>query len=271
MRGGNACLLSGKGTIMRSPTLTHAVTALIIAMSSCEVLAADAAYDTASNTPYGDGWQTGDNGGFGFGAWALSATSGNGSENGHFVGSGGSAFGTSWGMYANSGNTANAVRPFTGSLSVGQTFSISMDNGNVDTGGTVGLGLQTSGGTNRMEFFFVGGGSDYRYLRTGVMGGSEGTGIGFTLAGLRIFVTPQNSTDVRLRVTNADESSELFNQIIVLANASDIAQVRLFNANAGDNTPDNSDLFFDDVAVPEPTAGMLGLAGLLALSRRRRA
>lgn len=141
-----------------------------------------------------------------------------------------------------------------------------MDNGSVDTGGTVGLGLQTSGGTNRLEFFFVGGGTDYRYFRNGVTGGSQGTGIGFTSAGLRIFVTPLNSTDARLRVTSANEASELFNQILTLASATDIAQVRLFNANAGGS----NDLFFDDVATPEPSTISLGLLGSIALLRRRR-
>ncbi len=213
--------------------------------------AANFASDTAANAPYSSGWPNGSNGGFGFGAWAHSTTSGDGGQNGHFADTGHSVFGRSWGLYANSGQTASTVRHFTGSaLSIGQTFSISMDNGNIQTGGTVGLGLQTSTGTNRLEFFFVGGGSDYRYLRTGIDGSSQPTSINFTANGLRIFVTPQTSTTARLRVTNADETSQLFNQILTLANASDIARVRLFNANAGSGGANN--LFFDDVATPEP-------------------
>lgn len=231
--------------------------------------AANLAYDTAANSTYDSGWSNGSNGGFGFNGWSHNTTSGDGGQNGFFVGT--SAFGRSWGLYANSGQTASSVRPFTGTaLSLNQTFSISMDNGNIQTGGTVGLGLQTSGGTNRLEFFFVGGGSDYRYLRNGVTGGSEPTGISFMTgnAGLRIFVTPLNSTDARLRVTNDTGSSELFNQILTLANATDIARVRVFNANAGSGGA--NDAFFDDVATPEPGSLSLGLLGSIALLRRRR-
>jgi len=235
--------------------------------------AANVAYDTAANTDYNSGWTNGSNGGFGFSAWAHSTTSGDGGQNGHFAGTGHSAFGRSWGMYANSGQTASTVRPFTGgSLSLNQTFSISIDNGNIQNGGTVGLGLQTSGGTNRLEFFFVGGGSDYRYLRNGVAGSSEGTGVAFTGNGLRIFVTPLNSSDARLRVTNATESSELFNQVLTLASAADIARARLFNANAGSGVAGSNDAFFDDVATPEPSSlALFALASCSLLRRGSRA
>lgn len=130
-------------------------------------LASDVAIDPA----YDDGWTTGDNGGTGFGAWTL-GTIGSGGAAGHFIGDssnnagGGSGnintAGESFGLYAEPGMVSEAFRPFTGALSVGQIFLIDFDNGWVDEGGTVGLGLQNSAGQNRIEFFFIGGQTTYK-------------------------------------------------------------------------------------------------------------
>lgn len=226
--------------------------------------AASPAVDTASNSAYSDGWQSGDNGGFGFSGWTLS-TAGSGSG-GHFIGTGHSAFGTSWGMFANGGKVTEAIRPFTGSLSINQTFSVSMDNGSIDSGGTVGLGLQNSSGTNRIEFFFVGGDSSYKYFRPGDSSGTT-TGISFTSNGLRIFVTPVTTTTLRLQVMDASQTNSLFNQVLTVANAGDISQVRLFNANAGSGS--GNDAFFDDVATPEPVSAVWVIAAALVGRRQR--
>jgi hypothetical protein len=240
--------------------------ALAFALPIDRAVAADNGYDTAANSAYSGGWANGSNGGFGFGAWSHSTTSGNSSQNGHFAGTGHSAFGRSWGLYANSSQTASSVRTFNGgALSLNQTFSISMDTGFIDTGGTVGLSLQ-QGGTNRLEFYFVGGGTGYRYNN----GSEVNTGVGFTTAGLRIFVTPTATNQARLRVTNATESSELFNQLITVTNATAIDRVRLFNANAGSGMDGVNDQFFDDLAIPEPGSAGVVLAGVALLSLRRR-
>lgn len=96
------------------------------------------AQDTASDAVYDDGWQTGDNGGFGFGAWTIrTTTGGNDAFNGVFVGSStGNGDGDSngdgdintspgnraLGLYANSGNAAVAFRAFNTPLSLGTRF-----------------------------------------------------------------------------------------------------------------------------------------------------
>src|SRR5437879_8433719 len=118
--------------------------------------AANTAFDQASNSPYEPGgtWTNGQNGGFGFGAWVLSPSS-NTANAGFFMGSssgnaGGSSgnidtAGVSWGMFANSGQTASAVRPLTGgSLLVGQKITLSIDNGFLDTGSVEGFGDRKS-------------------------------------------------------------------------------------------------------------------------------
>src|SRR5689334_17143483 len=79
------------------------------------------ASDNASNAAYSDGWTTGDNGGTGFGAWTL--TDGDG---GHYVGATGLGNNT-FGLFNTfQTTTTDAVRPFTGSLGAGQTFSIDL-------------------------------------------------------------------------------------------------------------------------------------------------
>src|SRR4051794_16439236 len=99
--------------------------ASLIVSLACSLQAANTGFDNASNSPYepGNTWANGQNGGSGFAPWVLSTTSGNGALNGFFMGSssgnaGGSSgnintAGVSWGMYANSGQTAAAVRPLT--------------------------------------------------------------------------------------------------------------------------------------------------------------
>src|ERR1044072_8956391 len=115
--------------------------ALFTAARALPARAAVTATDNASNAPYSDGWQSGDNGGTGWGGvWALTV-SGTISQSGHFVydstknadgaragpppadGNTTTAGPAAWGMYANSGQSARAARPFSGALDVGQGFS----------------------------------------------------------------------------------------------------------------------------------------------------
>lgn len=92
--------------------------------------------------------------------------------------------GKSWGLYANTSQSANAVRPLNAPLYPGSVFTIFMDNGNVDTNSTVGFGLQNSVGTPWLRPF-RGGNSNYS-----VKGDTEiNSGVAFTREGLRIVVT----------------------------------------------------------------------------------
>src|ERR1019366_2717226 len=96
----------------------------------------------------------------------------------------------SWGLYANGGNIAEAVRPFSAPLVAGNTFKIDMDNGTVNTpaqnGGAIGPGrvgfTLRSGLTNCLTFYFIGDDSQYR-IDDGASTGF-GTGIAYTDGGL---------------------------------------------------------------------------------------
>ncbi|MEZ4762494.1 MAG: hypothetical protein R3C26_04595 [Calditrichia bacterium] len=132
------------------------------------------AADDASDSVYDSGWNNTSNGGTGFGAWVLSTTGAAGhfrdSSTNNGFGDGNSdgdinTSGRAWGMYANSGGLSEAIRPFSTALVAGQKFSISMDNGDVQSGSnqTVGFGLQNSSGENLFEFYFRGGAIYYDF------------------------------------------------------------------------------------------------------------
>lgn len=112
---------------------------------------ANAASDNAGNPPYADGWQTGDNGGSGFGAWTLSAT-GAGVNSIDFPPDnadnqlGAPAFSLASDNRPFFFDTNDAKRSFTGGLGVGNTFSIDVDGavlkssgGGFDAGSAIAL------------------------------------------------------------------------------------------------------------------------------------
>ena len=146
-----------------------AVSLLAIMVLSGQVSAAVIAADDASDPAYGGGWVTGTDGGTGFGPWST-VTSPTSFSGGFLSSSGGGGFdqigtgpsNTAFGMYANSSNLAQAVRPFDLPLIAGDSLFVAMDNGNVDGGGAVGLGLQNASGQNLLEFFFANSNPNYQ-------------------------------------------------------------------------------------------------------------
>jgi hypothetical protein len=237
------------------------------------------ASDNAANGAYNDGWQTGDNGNNltnpapnppGFGAWTLaqnggttfffvSSSSGNGANNnsGNI-----DTASKSWGMAAGDGRTGTATRGFTSSLNVGDTFRVSMDNGFIDTNGVVGFALR-SGTTDRFNFSFTGGQSDYKL-------NGMSTGVAYTTGGLDLAVTITDtgySASIQRRV---DSSPVLINGSLLGSGA--VNQFHGYNNNAGYN---NNNLYFNSMsitAVPEPGTilGGLALIGLVGLREGRR-
>lgn len=140
--------------------------ALILALAMLAPLASVAGRlsDNAGATAYDDGRATGDNGGSGMGVWTLrtSGTAGHFIENTNCniaVGS------DCWGMYANSSGQSDAVRTFNSAMSVGEVFTISMDNGNIQSGGSVGSACATPAAKMCWSSTFPAGASNYTYCR----------------------------------------------------------------------------------------------------------
>jgi hypothetical protein len=294
-------------TSLRS--VTSALTLCLLASVGGAFAAAPALDNTGYAPPYfangyWGGWANGMNGGYGFAPWQLTTTSPDYRENGFSINyasqNGGQpdyyqntidVFIGSWNLSAKDGNTASAVRPFTvgGSndsnvLGVGQQLKVSMDNGYVNESGNsaVGFGLQNSDGVNRLEFYFVGGRSDY----TLNIGGTEiDTGIPWSQHGFNFTFTDLNAAGAfSLLVHPLDGVDHLLTGITL---ASDISQIRLFNYNSdpiGIATYNNQyptpfyQLYFNRleidnaIAVPEPSTLALIVigTGLWAIRMRRR-
>src|SRR5262245_16127911 len=87
------------------------------------------AFDTATDPVYADGWQSGDNGGTGFGPWSFNGT--DATPAGTYQGiTSSSSIGTAWTLFTHSNNTglANAGRAIAGGLQAGQTFETVIQN-----------------------------------------------------------------------------------------------------------------------------------------------
>ena len=248
--------------------------------------AAGLAWDHAGEAAYSDGWQTGDAGGSGWGgAWSLntSVVPPDGNVAGHFVGTSQNngdgngnvdVSGSSWGLYANSGYMSYATRPFAGTLGIGQSVILDMDNGYVEAGGQFGFTLTAYGDigtTERFSFYFLGGSNNY-FTGTGQMYWitQTDTGVPFTSAGLQVAFTLTGAQAYSVDITPAGGSTTTLNGSFLVA-ATNFDHIELFNFNAGSSSA--NDGFFNSVQViPEPgtTALVLsGLAGLLAFRRRR--
>jgi hypothetical protein len=252
---------------------------LVVGMTTSMFAASSASDDASTYTS----WTTGSTGGSGFSTWTISAPTntaafiGDSTTNGSATSGNINTSSKSFGLFAN-GATADATRSFTGgSLAVGDTFSLAFDNGNVQTGGTVGFGLQNSTGTNGFEFFFVGGASKYT-----VSGAADVlTSHGFTADGMTTSFSLTSSTAFSFSITfnTGTPTTETFTGSLKNG-VTALDKFRLFNANAGDanvSGRQQNNAFFNSpslTAVPEPsTLSLIGgpaILGAWMFIRRRR-
>lgn len=172
--------------------------------------AAIIASDNASDAAYADGWQAGDNGGSGFGAWALGP---DGAEASMLIGSSADnatgsnsgltdidTAGVSWGL---KGDQNDVTRDLTGgALSLGQTFSIGFDQGFGANGGAFGFGLR-AGTANVFEALVFDGGANGGILNVG----GNWVSHGWTDDGYNIAFTVTSATSADVSVTFLDDDS----------------------------------------------------------------
>jgi hypothetical protein len=167
------------------------------------------AYDDAADGAYATGLTNGANGGFGFTAWSLFSTNGNGGAGGHFLATNPpntdlnyiDTGRRAWGAFANDSGSptagvqmANAFRGLPGGeLQPGQTLGFSLEHGGIATvNGQVQirlLGTPTFVNQEGIEFTwtFNGGSTDYVFADDRL--GSQATAVPFTFDGLRFDFT----------------------------------------------------------------------------------
>ena len=217
--------------------------------------------DNAGNAPYTPThWQTGDNGGSGFGAWTLTSAGGGGS----FIGASGQGPTPTFGLFGAAAGSSSADRPFTGALTTGQTFSIDLGNtASVATGQTLGLNL-TSNGVVEFTLKFTGGGTTWQ-----INDGGSDFGIAQNFASnTSLHFTFTYNGGNNYSYTFGSASGTGFTATNPLTN---INGVRLFDGaqGAGEN------FGFNNLAiVPEPATVLLvgpALLGGMFFIRRRRA
>lgn len=225
------------------------------AVFSASAFSANLASDDGSQVAYGDGWQDGDNGGSGFGAWQLSQTG----DGGRYVG--GTAIGSdSFGLFSNTG-TSLARRDFTGgALSAGDTFSI--DLGHTSTiNGEIGLNL-LNGASTIFTLKFTGGDSAWDLNDGGVDFGSgqnysANTSLSFTF-------TYEGGNNYSYTFGSGSGSNYTATNTI-----SNITGFQLYNngQGSGENFGANN-----ISVVPEPStfALLAGLLGFIHVALRRR-
>ncbi len=226
------------------------------------------ASDSAAAATYATDLANGANGGSGFSAWALTPNPDTGTA-GFFTftsaDNGGAATidtsSLSWGLFANSVATASAVRPLTTAMKVGDTFRIKLDNGNVAATRSVGWGLRSSG-TNRVEFIFAGGGTEYQRIDNA--GTNAITGFSFTNQAVDYAVTITGTNTYSATITPVSGGPFTVNG--TLAASGSINELRVYNFSAGGAPADN--LFANSISVTDNAPTLSTLARVTSSSNK---
>jgi hypothetical protein len=253
-----------------------AVAALGAVSLSQTAQASNAASDNAGNSPYfatngpqsPQGWDTGMNGGTGFGAWSLSASA----TGGYFISSATNDNVTPFfDIYDTSTtpniNTTSATRPFSGgSLSVGQTVSFDFVLNGAAGGGHVGFSLNDSSNNSLFQFEQAGFSSVAGYV-TDASGTTAGVGVAYNYQTL----DTASFTLTSATTYNFDVNGSLAHSGTISDATGGIQSLSFFVSGAGGG----SDVQFTDLAVsavpaPSTLAIFAGGLGLAALAVRRR-
>jgi PEP-CTERM motif len=253
------------------------------AMFSSATCYAISAADNATDPVYADGWQAGDNGGFGFGAWSFNGT--DATPPGTYQGmTSSSSLGTAWTLFTHDdySGLANAGRAINGGLQTGQTFVTVIQNPTTFhfyRGFDI---LFTNGSDNNVP------GDNTSALRLSVFnyynsnwdlndaGGSiGGTGLSSVTtgaAGVKIDLTLNSPTDYLLTMTPLNGATP-YSHSGTLASPITWVDYRLWDGTSAgpDDTANNFEISSMSV-VPEPcTLALIGIgsAGLMLLHRRK--
>ena len=247
----------------------------IFAMGNSAIHAATLGSDFANDAAYNSGWINGSDGGTAatFGAWTL--TNG-GASSGHFIGNSTSlaagntggdinTTGKSFGLFAHTTQTAEAVRKFNGdTLSVGQTFSleiaVNFRNGN--------KGFDLRNPANVVIFNLNIGGNDYVVSNAATGNGSIGNAFS-TNTVLNLSFTQTSAVGGTWTVTRSGGITDLDS-----GTYSGVAEnIKLYNSQTTGGGAAEDNLYANSMkVVPEPSTlalAALTIMGALIIRRRR--
>lgn len=239
----------------------HLTLLLVLAASSSF---ASLAFDNAADAVYNNGWQTGDNGGYGWQPWKLYNSKtfmGDSNTNGSGGGPGINTAGRAWGAAENAGS---GTRDIIGGLHVGDTMSLEID-------------ASFSSPTSRLGLSTVNGGGGVTYLSMtqsgGILHAEPGTNQPRTIP----LALSDGGYLYTLTLTSVSTYAASLTQ---LSNSATFAWTGSTGGNPidgiwflGDGVPGNnadSQYLNSMGVVPEP-ASILALGmGLVTLAKRRR-
>jgi hypothetical protein len=260
------------------------------------------AFDVATNPPYADGWQAGDNGGSGFGPWDFTGTYNSPVGQTIDTASPYNNIGTAWTLYNADGpnqgpdnppsggtDISQAGRAIVGNLQVGQTVSVVVDNPierqffrgytvRLNTGG----GNTVYAGTPATRFAM----GTFEYFTNGQWYSTDGSPSLFdtdTDAGLRLDFTLTGVDTFSMTMTPLDNPGAAYSDSGTLTgpagSAIDWIEFEFYNTDSDFNPTTvggalATDFYISSMSVvPEPATGVLlvlGAGALLGLGTGRK-
>jgi hypothetical protein len=227
------------------------------------------ASDKASNAPYSDGWQDGDNGGTGFGPW-TSAFSGDSSalvhssyrfiDNGPLAGNslGAPAFALTTSARPFFFDTSEVNRTFSSPIGIGQTFSIDVDGSALDPaapGFSIGNTVQllNSAGTERFSVFTNNQFNNDDWTATG---GADTGVLGAAAFHLDFMLLTADSYNMVM--TPVGGGAPFFSQsgaFLAGPAGTAIDRIRISDYGTGSSANGSKELFFNNLNItPEPSS-----------------
>jgi hypothetical protein len=131
---------------------------------------------------------------------------------------------------------------------------LDMDNGYVESGGSVGFDLQNFSGQTLLEINYIGANSGGSYGSIDFMG-AHSLGVPYTDNGLHAQITLTSATTYSASLTPAGGSTVNFGGTLINPSGGQgITQIRLFSANAAaGNTGSHWDIFWNNFNVSSVT------------------
>lgn len=265
-------------------------------MASATNYAMAAASDNAGNAPYADDWQAGDNGGSGFGPWAVgySGTTPLAHADARFIdfapplaghSLGSPAFGLTTSNRAYYFDTSEVSRLFSTPLAVGQTFSMDVDGPVLSPGGfgfDYGVGAVIRlcsgvcvGGPNTTERFGIFSNVVFNPNWTATSGNDTGIPSPDSFHLEMTLITPNTYDLVITPVGGGAPLYTLSGESLGGPAGAAIDTLQISVYGTGSTADGSRELFFNNLSVvPEPGCGVLlvlGASGLAmgALRRKR--